>query len=239
MGYINNLMADDERIVVQRREHWTTLVDLLLRFVRNVMSGGLVAALLDLVKGTGMFSDLIDFLPLGALRAAIQPIPAYIPAWLPMGVLVTVMGVSGFGLLRGVLAWLNNRSVVTTKRVMTVKGTLGKRSVDSSLDKVNDVDMRQTWLGRVLGYGSVHVLTANGLGGNYINRVSDPVGFKRALLNAKQDSATIISARQLAGNSSVAPDVAGRINRLNELYKEGLLSTDEYVAKRKSMIEEL
>jgi membrane protein YdbS with pleckstrin-like domain len=239
MGYINTLMADDERILLQRREHWTTLIDLLVRFVRNVMGGGLVAALLDLVKGTGMFTDLVDFLPMGAVRAAMHPVPDWIPAWLPMGVLLTVAGVSGLGLVRGMLGWVSNRNVVTTKRVMSVRGTMSKRSVDSALDRVNDVDTTQGWIGRLFGYGSVAIYTGNGQGSNYIKRVADPAGFKRALLNAKQDNATIISAKQLAGAAALAPDVAGRINRLNNLYKEGLLSTDEYVAKRKSMIEEL
>jgi GTP-binding protein LepA len=69
---------------------------------------------------------------------------------------------------------------VTNRRVIQVSGVLGKNVMDSSLEKVNDVKMSQSFLGRMFGYGDIQILTASELGVDLYHQINDPVGFKTA-----------------------------------------------------------
>jgi uncharacterized membrane protein YdbT with pleckstrin-like domain len=88
-------------------------------------------------------------------------------------------------LLRDVLAWANHKHVVTNQRVIHVVGVLSKEITDSSLEKVNDVRLEQSFWGRVLGYGTVEILTASELGASKFTTIANPIQFKTAMLNAK------------------------------------------------------
>ncbi len=85
-----------------------------------------------------------------------------------------------------VLRWWNLQYVVSTRRVIQVSGLFNKATIDSSLEKVNDVKMEQSFFGRVLNYGDIEILTASELGVNRFSRISQPIAFKTAMLNAKE-----------------------------------------------------
>jgi len=88
---------------------------------------------------------------------------------------------------RIVLDWLNERYIITNRRVMEVRGIINKNLRDSALEKVNDVELNQSIVGRLLGYGTVEIITGSDIGVNEFHRISNPVRFKREMLNAKED----------------------------------------------------
>ncbi len=49
---------------------------------------------------------------------------------------------------------------------MQISGIFNKSVIDSSLEKVNDIKMDQSALGRMFGYGDIEILTASELGVN-------------------------------------------------------------------------
>jgi len=86
---------------------------------------------------------------------------------------ITVFGPSGFGLLLTVLAacWLAvglaahgaSEFCVTNRRVLIrTGGVLSRRTVDTSLRDVADVDVTQSGLGGKIGYGTVTVRGTDG-----------------------------------------------------------------------------
>src|SRR6266496_6841460 len=90
------------------------------------------------------------------------------------------------GLVRDVMVWQNNAFIVTNRRIIQLSGVFAKNVVDSSLEKVNDVKMSQSFFGRMFDYGDVEILTASEIGVNLFKRIGDPVKFKTAMLNAKE-----------------------------------------------------
>src|SRR3970040_80145 len=64
-------------------------------------------------------------------------------------------------LLEIVLIWWNRQYVITSRRVIQVSGTFNKRVTDSSLEKVNDVKMVQSFFGRLFDFGDLELLTAS------------------------------------------------------------------------------
>ena len=85
-----------------------------------------------------------------------------------------------------------------------VKGLFNKSVIDSSLEKVNDVKMEQSYMGRIFDYGDVEILTASELGVNKFVFIEKPVKFKTAMLNAKAElerrlDAMEVDLRKFAG----------------------------------------
>ena len=129
--------------------------------------------------------------------------------------------------------------VLTNRRIIQQTGVLNKRSVDSYLDKVNNVEHVQTLWGRILGYGDVLVDTASETGTTVFRKISDPLDFKRAIV-AATDSYRAASRN---GGMVMAPPPrvtgADRLRELKALLEEGLISPEEYEAKRRQLVSEL
>jgi hypothetical protein len=155
------------------------------------------------------------------------------------------------------LDWLNERYIITNRRVMEVKGIINKRTSDSALEKVNDVSLEQSIVGRILGYGTVQIITGSDIGANVFRRISNPVRFKRAMLNAKEQlhtaatfakpqeriapepSIPTIDAADDQATSPPAADIPDLIAELAELHQKGILSDEEFQAKKNELLDRL
>jgi len=154
-------------------------------------------------------------------------------------------------LVRGILDWLNERYIITSRRVIEIRGILNKLVRDSALEKVNDVELKQSLVGRLLRYGTVEIITGSDVGVNVFHRISNPVKFKRAMLNAKElihtrglDAtfpAPAAPAGQAAAPSASVPagNISDRLVELTELRQKGTISEAEFQDKRKELLDQL
>jgi membrane protein YdbS with pleckstrin-like domain len=137
------------------------------------------------------------------------------------------------GIFNDVLAWRNKAYIVTTHRVIQTAGVFSKDVVDSSLEKVNDVKLSQSFLGRMFGYGDIEILTASELGVNLFHEINDPIGFKTAMLNAKErlgfDNETGMASHAMA-------DIPSLIDRLDDLRKRGIITELEFQQKKSELL---
>jgi hypothetical protein len=144
--------------------------------------------------------------------------------------------IPAIGIMNDVLVWRNKAYVVTNRRVIQIAGVFDKGVVDSSLEKVNDVKMSQSFFGRMFGYGDIEILTASELGVNLFHQIDDPVGFKTAMLNAKErlgfDNEAGFAAR-------VSKDIPTLIEELDELRKRGIISEVEFQRKKTQLLEKI
>ncbi len=136
------------------------------------------------------------------------------------------------GMARDILIWFNRQYIVTNRRVMQVSGVINKNVVDSSLEKVNDVKMSQSFFGRLFDYGDIEILTASELGVNLFQRIGDPVKFKTAMLNAKEK----LGFDENQVHLQQADDIPTLIARLDDLRKRGIVSEEEFQAKKKELL---
>lgn len=152
-----------------------------------------------------------------------------------------------FEVVRGTLDWLNERYIITNRRVMEVKGIVNKHVRDSALEKVNDVDLTQSVVGRVLGYGTVQIITGSDIGVNRFRRIANPVRFKREMLNAKEqlhsplDEDVPAKPEAVPGLTPAADEasITNLIEELAELRQKGVLSEEEFQAKKKELLARL
>lgn len=140
--------------------------------------------------------------------------------------------------------------VLTNRRVIQEEGILSRRSMDASLGKINNVEHRQTLWGRLLGYGDVEIDTASETGTTRFAQINHPVEFKRAVLGAAEEYRVrspmlgglpggMPMAVPVAAAAVPEPSPAERIRQLKGLLDEGLISPQEFEAKRRALLERI
>jgi hypothetical protein len=140
------------------------------------------------------------------------------------------------------LDWLNERYIITNRRVMEVRGIINKNIRDSALEKVNDVELTQSVLGRLLRYGTVEIITGSDIGVNRFRRISNPVRFKREMLNAKEQMhpAESSAALEWPGRGPISDgDIPDLIAELDQLRQKGILTEEEFQAKKRELLDRL
>jgi hypothetical protein len=169
---------------------------------------------------------------------------------------IVVALVPAVEVIRIALDWWNERYIITNRRVMEVRGTINKNIRDSALEKVNDVELTQSIVGRLLGYGTVEIITGSDIGVNEFKRISNPVRFKREMLNAKENyqqagaefdgGPRVSRAGSAAGKPAKAgdadpdkDDIPELIADLDELRKKGIISEEEFQAKKTELLARL
>lgn len=136
------------------------------------------------------------------------------------------------GMLNDILVWRNKAYIVTNRRVIQIAGVFNKDVVDSSLEKVNDIKMSQSFLGRLFGYGDIEILTGSEMGANLFHEINQPVEFKQAMLNAKER----MGFDETNHDARPQTDIPTLIARLDDLRKKGILSEAEFQEKKAELL---
>jgi uncharacterized membrane protein YdbT with pleckstrin-like domain len=124
--------------------------------------------------------------------------------------------------------------VLTSRRVIKQTGIVSKNSVTSYLDKINNVEHKQSLWGRMMNYGDVEIDTASETGLTVFPSVAAPLEFKKAILIASEELRSGRAA-PLAAQTSAGE----RMRELKGLLDDGLISADEYEVKRRKLLEEM
>jgi hypothetical protein len=130
---------------------------------------------------------------------------------------------------------------VTNRRIIQAQGVINKHVIDSSLEKINDVVLTQSALGRMLNYGDLEILTGSEIGVNLLRRIADPVHFKTEMLNQKEGMNEMgafdsKARRTLAAAAPTAGDIPELIGELDELRKKGLITDAEFQEKKAKLL---
>ena len=201
-SYLAKMLGENEKVEFVARQHWSILV-------RSILAEIVITIIL-----------LVAVSIAAAYTAGIAAL-AYVLLLIPLALLT-----------RDVLIWWNNQYVVTNRRVIQTNGVFNKNVIDSSLEKVNDVKMEQSFFGRVFDYGDVEILTASELAVNRFTWIEKPVRFKTAMLNAKERMGTDEMPRRASSKS----DVPAMIEELDQLRKQGVLTEQEFQAKKAQLL---
>lgn len=204
MGYVEGLLASNEQIVMKTRRHWIVLASSFLSNLLFVIIIAAVAAAAVMVIG-----------PLAVVVLVLLVFPVFV-----------------FG--RAYIDWLNEEYLVTNRRVIQAEGVVNKHVIDSSLEKVNDVVLNQSVLGRLLDYGDIEILTASEIGVNKLEKIAQPVKFKTEMLNQKE--ALGIDEHPAGGRMKQHDDIPSMIAELDDLRKQGVLTEVEFQQKKQDLL---
>jgi len=201
--YLKRLLGEREEILLVTHQHWFKLLKAILVEI--------VLAILTII-----FVTVLWFVWAGNPLVA----TGYLLLFIPLA-----------SMARDFIIWYNHKYVVTNRRVIQVFGVVNKNVTDSSLEKVNDVKMDQSFFGRLFDFGDVEILTASELGVNRFTTIGNPIRFKTIMLNAKLklEDGDGIGLKQ---DSSIP----ALIQQLDQLLKEGILTEEEFAKKKAELL---
>lgn len=206
--YLKSLLGENEKVLFVTRHHWL------------VLFGEILAE---------------TFLSIAVIVLVSLIWALWVPnTMMALGYLLLIIPL--ISLWRDVLIWRNRKYVVTNRRVIQLSGVFNKNVTDSSLDKVNDVKMNQSFLGRLLDYGSIEILTASELGANRFSYIGRPIQYKTAMINAKEKLERSMFQSPAA---AATPDSSDLIDQLDLLRKHGVLTEEEFQTKKNDILKKM
>jgi uncharacterized membrane protein YdbT with pleckstrin-like domain len=208
-GYVQRMLAQGEKILLITRQHWFVVASAV--FFESIM---ILISLIALIVGVFV----------------VKSVPPVAEAIIALAC-ITIIFIMGLSMLRDILIWWNRQYIITSLRVIQISGVVNKSLTDSSLEKVNDVKLSQSIIGRFFDYGDVEILTASELGVNLFHRIGNPVGFKTTMVNAKQEL-----ERKGDFPASFGEDTASLVSQLERLHKQGILTDAEFAAKKQELL---
>jgi uncharacterized membrane protein YdbT with pleckstrin-like domain len=204
--YLKSVLGQLEEIILVTRHHWFVLLRSI--FVEGIM----IIAILVLVS-VGITLPQNEY------------------PWLPWLYLLIILPFAS--LFWDVLKFTNHAFVITNRRIIQIDGVINKNVTDSSLEKVNDVKMKQSFFGRIFDFGDIEIMTASELGINKFTTIAKPIQFKTAMLDAKE---RLEVPSQMVQSS---PDIPTMIGQLDNLRKQGVISEEEFQAKKAQLLSKM
>ena len=204
--------------------------------------------------------------PLGdSVWAILMIVGALIAAWLQGD---STTGVAGFfnrglelvrlALFLGGIAWIVYNIVawrtaeyhLTNRRVFGTEGLIRRRQTDTLLTSIADVKTMIPWLGRMLGFGHIRIVSASGeAGSDSFTNVREVEPFKREILEQKAGTAAmgeraegaqpLAAAQTSQAPSSSSADVTATLGELARLRDAGAITAAEYEAKKTELLARL
>jgi uncharacterized membrane protein YdbT with pleckstrin-like domain len=209
MDYVEKLLSTNEKIIVRTHRHFFTIFGSL--FKELVI---LVACVIAFVYLRTWYSGDPFFFYIGiAIIAFLAMASAFVD----------------------ILRWQNNEYIVTSRRVIHANGIFSKNILDSSLNKINDVILQQSMMGRVFGYGTIKILTATDEVINLLDRISNPIGFKHAMLEAK----SLLEPAATSAFVGQPQSATQLLEELDQLRARKMISDVEYEEKRKEILKRM
>ncbi len=218
LKYVENLLGKNEQILWRARQHWIVLT---ANFVINLFIFVVILALYAAIGALGP-GTVGDFLRTSR----------------PFILIALLIPICWFGW--EFLQWWAEEYLVTTHRVVQTEGLINKHTKDSALEKINDITLNQSVMGRVLNYGDLEIITGSDIGTNILRRLAQPVEFKKTLLEQKSklSDGEDLSSRRVVPVSE-EEDPLRRIADLDDLRKKGAISEVEYQQAKAKLLAKL
>lgn len=184
------------------------------------------------------------------------------PHWLTLGIpfLITIAGsitgvlIGSYGLI-AVLVLLgyffykifernNNIWAVTNLRVIDEFGVISNNTKESPIDKINNVTYRQSFWGKIFGFGDVQIQTAAEIGTTTYTTVENPRKLKDTITQMQEEykqtqikkQATELAQAISTGQQSSTVDVASEIEKLFDLKQRGILTEEEFNSRKAKIL---
>ncbi len=211
MAYPTKNLTEGERVIREFRPHWRLLVIPAFWFIAGIVA---IVLINGPIPPDGGPADLV----LSLLVAA-----AFIPL-----------------VVQPLVKWWFTSYVLTNERLITRTGVIARSGVEIPLENINNILFSQNVLERILGAGDLLIESAGESGQSRFSDIPDPDGFQSLLTKVREERSKEISQVQVAGFSEAAqPDATERLERLARLYRDGVITEEEYKDKRQRLLDEI
>lgn len=235
MSAVARNLLNNETVVLEVRKHWISPVR------DSVIAGLMILGGLLLWVWNPSGDGILGFL------------------WTAIAILRWVLLIGGIGwIVYNVVVWRTAEFAVTSLRVLRYEGLVQKRTSETLLSAVTDVKLNVPFLGSRLGYGDLRIFTQSGdAGADDFSSIQKAAEFRNAMMNIKiQDQVSVRQAAAATATAVPAPapaapapapapvpapvpsaeDHAASLVRLAELRDQGVISPEEFEAKKTEIL---
>lgn len=212
MPFPSQLLTDDEDLVLDLRPHWWFLAPSAATLAVAVVLG--IAALAT--SWPRVVGIIVGLLVLGAL------------GW--------------FGVTY--LKWTTTNFVVTSERVISRRGIAAKHGIEIPLGRINTVFFSQTIFERVIGAGDLGIESAGEGGRQTFTDIRKPSLVQNEIYRQVEnlENRKLQRMARATGVGETAVPVASipdQIEKLDQLRRQGVLTDDEFEAKKKELLDRM
>ena len=149
------------------------------------------------------------------------------------------------------IQWKTTRFAITDQRVAYQSGIFRRRGVSIPLNRINNVNFDQSAIARMFNNGVVTIESAGETGDSVFENIPDPekvraLIFKQVEADEQADSdrdaaalAKALREQQAVGPADSPVPATERLAQLDQLRAQGLVTDEEYQAKRQKILDEL
>ncbi len=152
MSYVNSVLQPQETVLFRGKLHW-------------------------IIYGWALFSVLIALVLLAVSQADISP--EAVP-YAQIGAAIFAV----IALVQAARAWFHQwitEIAVTNLRVIYKRGFIRRHTAEMNMEKVESVTVDQSFWGRLLGYGEIHVM-GTGEGIEHLRGIDRPLALRNAIV---------------------------------------------------------
>jgi membrane protein YdbS with pleckstrin-like domain len=216
MNYAEKQLAPGERILYRARYHWIFYGRAIVLLLFSIAASA--AALVFETKGAGPTPSKVAMILAGALL---------------------VLSLVLFA-IRAIRA-RTDEFVVTDRRILHKIGVFAHETRQCPLERIQDVTVDQSFWGRLLGYGDLAIETASERGQILFPTIEHPEALRTAIWTHVGTGG--VSVPSPAADSAPRPSrpgaAASRLAELNDLKNRGLITPEEFEAKRREAVRDL
>jgi hypothetical protein len=231
--YADSLLTKGEVVLRREKQHWLSLF---LESRLSILLWGIAIVLLIIVVWRGRSDDISNGLSIGALAVIVAGLLFFAWRW---------------------WHWTTDEYIITNRRLLKVEGIVNKRSADSNLEKINDAILDENFLGRILDYGDLDILTAAEVAVDKYRMLNHAKSFKKEMLTAKHaledghSYSDVASPPLMASVAAAAPAAASQghsgqaetpeevtqaLVQLATLRDSGAITPADYEAKKQELL---
>lgn len=146
------------------------------------------------------------------------------------------------------IRWVSTHFVLTSDRVIYRSGVIAKHGIEIPLERINTIFFHQRIFERMLGLGDLEIESASKDGAQRFDDIQNPGGVQNEIYQqmeaneikaADRISGGITAAQaaaQAAATAATGPSIPDQIARLGELRDQGVLTEEEFQAKKAELL---
>ncbi len=147
--------------------------------------------------------------------------------YLMIGALV----VSASWMVVKMVQWRTTYFVVTSHRVIYRQGVLARSGVEIPIERMSNVNFKQTIFERLIGAGDLIIESSGRDGQQKFSDIQNPEEVQNIVHAALQ------SRESQSGGNDVQSDVATQLEKLEGLRQRGTLSAEEFIEQKRRLLE--
>lgn len=161
----------------------------------------------------------------GAVTALVESAPTWAD-WL----VVAALAVAALWLVGRYLRWVTTRLIVTTTRIIERRGIMGRSGREIPLNALTDIGYHQSIFERIIGAGDVLIESA----GRDSQEVFPDLPHPAAIHN--QIYAQMQARLTPGGMAPAPPSIPDQIDQLDQLRRRGVITDEEFAAKKADLL---